>query len=92
MTRHEAPSAYDVVTGIISIYGFDAYTLIDPGSTCSFVAYDFALKSHSNIETLGYNICVSMPVGGTIIVDKVVNLSCDNKCECTACGSSCDKT
>ena len=72
VTRQEAPSASDVVTGIISIYGFDAYTLIDPGSTCSFVAYDFALKSHSNIETLGYNICVSMPAGGTVIVDKVV--------------------
>ena len=72
MTRQETPSTSDVVIGIISIYDFDAYTLIDPGSTCSFVAYDFALKSHSNMETLGYNICVSMPAGGTVIVDKVV--------------------
>ena len=58
--RQEAPSASDVVTGIISIYGFDAYTLIDLGSTCSFVSYEFALKKHSNIQTLRYNIYVSI--------------------------------
>ncbi|XP_015573192.1 uncharacterized protein LOC107261063 [Ricinus communis] len=68
----EAPSATDIVTGKISIYGFDAYTLFDPRSTCSFISYEFALKSHNDIETLGYNICVSMPTGGTVIVDKVV--------------------
>jgi hypothetical protein len=72
VTRQKAPSASDVVTGIISIYGFDAYTLIDPGSTCSFISCDFALKNHSNIETLGYSIYVSMLAGGTVIVDKVV--------------------
>ena len=36
MIRQEAPSASDVVTDIIFIYCFDAYTLIDPRSTCSF--------------------------------------------------------
>ncbi|XP_048228253.1 uncharacterized protein LOC125369527 [Ricinus communis] len=72
VTRQEAPSATDIMTSKISIYGFDAYMLIDPGSTCSFISYEFALKNHNDIETLGYNIYVSMPVGGTVIVDKVV--------------------
>ncbi|XP_048228247.1 uncharacterized protein LOC125369521 [Ricinus communis] len=72
VTRQEAPSATDIVTVKIFIYGFDAYTLIDPGSTSSFISYEFALKNHNDIETLGYNICVSMPAGVTVIVDKIV--------------------
>ena len=44
VTRQDAPSASDVVTGIICIYGFDAYSLIDPRSTYSFFSYEFALK------------------------------------------------
>ena len=46
LTRQEAQASPDVVTGIISICKHDAYVLIDPGSTCSFISEEFALRVH----------------------------------------------
>ncbi|KAL0298595.1 UNVERIFIED_CONTAM: hypothetical protein Sradi_6519300 [Sesamum radiatum] len=46
--------------------------LIDPGSTCSFVSHDFASRVHASIESLGHDLCVSMPAGGVILVNTVV--------------------
>ena len=40
ITQQEAPFLPDVITSILSIYGHDAHVLIDPGSTCSFIAYE----------------------------------------------------
>ena len=70
--RQEAPVAPDVVIGTFTILDHEAFILIDTSSTCSFIAYEFALKVHGTIEALGYNICVSMPVGGTVIVNMVI--------------------
>ena len=47
--------------------------LIDPGSTCSFISDEFALKGHSAIESLEHDICVFMSIGGIINVNRVVN-------------------
>ena len=71
-TKQEAPAASDVVTGTFIILSHAAYILIDPSSISSFISYEFALKSHSTIEPLGRNLGVSMPAGGTIIVNMVV--------------------
>ena len=38
---------------MFSVCGYDARVLIDPGSTCSFMSYDFALHVHGKIEPLG---------------------------------------
>ena len=46
--------------------------MIDPGSTCSFISYDFSLHVHGKIEPLGYDISVSRPVGGVAIVNTVI--------------------
>ena len=46
--------------------------MIDPGSICSFIAYEFALRVHSDITSLGYDIYISMPVGDVIVVNTVV--------------------
>ena len=46
--------------------------MIDPGSTCSFIAYEFALCVHSDITSLGHDIYISMPAGDVIIVNTVV--------------------
>ena len=46
--------------------------MIDPGSTCSFISNEFALRVHSDISSLGYDICVSMPAGDVTVVNTVV--------------------
>ena len=63
-----------MVTGTFTILDHEAFVLIDPGSTCSFIAYEFALKVHGTIEALGYNMCISMPARGTVIVNIVVRV------------------
>ena len=72
ITRQEAPFAPNVVTGILSVYGHDAYILIDPGSTCSFISYEFALRVHSDITSLGYDIYVSMLADDVVLVNTIV--------------------
>ena len=74
VTRQEAPSAPEIITGMFLICGLDARVLIDPGSTCSFVSHDFTLHVHGKIESLGYDISVSMPAGGSIVVNTVLEL------------------
>ena len=72
VTRQEAPSAPEIITGMFSVCGSDARVLIDPGSTCSFISYEFALHVHGKIEPLGYDISVSMQAGGVAIVNTVI--------------------
>ena len=54
--------------GTFTILGLNAFVLVNPGSTCLFISYEFSLKSHSDIEPLGHNLGVYMPAGGTVIV------------------------
>ena len=42
MTRQEAQVDLGVIIGLISISGIDAYILIDPSSTHSYISIDFA--------------------------------------------------
>ena len=60
------------MTGLYTILGHDAFVLIDPRSTCSFISYKFTSKVHGVIELLEHNIYVSMPAGGVIVMNKVV--------------------
>ncbi|KAL0355831.1 UNVERIFIED_CONTAM: hypothetical protein Sradi_4030000 [Sesamum radiatum] len=72
ITKEQAPTAPEVITGSISICSSSAYVLTDPGSTCSFISHDFASRLHASIEPLGHDLCVSMPAGGVILVNTVV--------------------
>ncbi|KAK4395668.1 Transposon Tf2-12 polyprotein [Sesamum angolense] len=72
ITKEEAPTAPEVITGSFSICGSSAHVLIDPGSTCSFISHDFASRVHASIESLGHDLCVSMPAGGVMLVNTVV--------------------
>ena len=54
------------------VCGLDARVLIDLGSTCSFISYDFALHVHDKIEPLGYDIYVSMSAGGVTSVNTMI--------------------
>ncbi|XP_048228301.1 uncharacterized protein LOC125369566 [Ricinus communis] len=83
MLRGEATTSPEIITGIIPICRHDAYVLVDLGSTCSFISCDFALKMHCAIESLGHDICVSMPAGGVIMVNTVVRA-----CSVMICGTN----
>ena len=61
-----------MVIGIFPIFDHEAFVLIDPGSTCSFVSGEFVLRVHRTIEPLEHNLCVSMPAGGIIVVNSIV--------------------
>ncbi|KAJ8762075.1 hypothetical protein K2173_006739 [Erythroxylum novogranatense] len=46
MTRQEAQESPDVVAGMLLISGFEAYALLDPGSTHSFIVPHVACRLH----------------------------------------------
>ncbi|KAL0294392.1 UNVERIFIED_CONTAM: RNA-directed DNA polymerase [Sesamum angustifolium] len=72
ITKDQASTAPEVITGSFSICGSSAHVLIDPRSTCSFISHDFASRAHASIKLLGHDLCVSMPTGGVILVNTVV--------------------
>ena len=72
ITQQEAPTVPDVITNIFIILDQDANVLIDPGSTCSFIAYDFVLRINDIVKPLEYDICVSMPAGGVVSVSTII--------------------
>ena len=41
VTQQEADASPDVITGMISVYDHDAYALVDPGATNSFISVPF---------------------------------------------------
>ena len=61
-----------MVTGTFPIFDHDAYILIDLGSTCSFMLYEFALRVNGKIEPLKHSLYVFMPAGGIVVVNSVV--------------------
>ncbi|XP_070040132.1 uncharacterized protein [Nicotiana tomentosiformis] len=68
--RHDQESSLDVVTGILSVFSYDIYALIDPGSTLSyvtlFVASKFGVK-----PKLVKTFEVSTLVGDSVVVKQV---------------------
>ena len=44
VTRQEAPSAPESITGMFPVCDSHARVLIDPGSTCSFIVGDYCTK------------------------------------------------
>ncbi|KAL2246298.1 UNVERIFIED_CONTAM: Transposon Ty3-I Gag-Pol polyprotein [Sesamum indicum] len=72
ITKEQAPTAPEVITGSFSICDFSAHVLIDPRSTCSFISRDFASHVHAKIEPFGHDLHVSMPAGGFVLVNTVV--------------------
>ncbi|KAL2250218.1 UNVERIFIED_CONTAM: Retrovirus-related Pol polyprotein from transposon [Sesamum indicum] len=72
ITKEQAPTTPEIITGSFSICDFSAYVLIDPRSTCSYISRDFASHVHAKIEPFGHDLHVSMPAGGSVLVNTVV--------------------
>lgn len=72
--RLEAESSDDVITGIIPVFHRDASVLFDPGSTYSYVSSYFASYLVVPCDSLSASVCVSTPVGDSVVVDHVYRL------------------
>ncbi|KAL0412906.1 UNVERIFIED_CONTAM: hypothetical protein Sradi_1492300 [Sesamum radiatum] len=71
MTRDEAPASNDVISGMILLFDVEAYVLIVPGSTHSYISLELASKIPGESSPLGYNLMVYLPVGRDMVVNSV---------------------
>ncbi|XP_075096584.1 uncharacterized protein LOC142174647 [Nicotiana tabacum] len=65
--RQDTEACGDVVTGMLTIFTFDVYALINPGSTLSYVTPFIAKKFGIEPEKLCEPFEVSTPVGESVI-------------------------
>ncbi|KAJ8761463.1 hypothetical protein K2173_001596 [Erythroxylum novogranatense] len=70
MTREDAETAPDVVTGMVRLFSDDVIALIDPGSTHSFVSSSRPVCDR-NVSPLDTLLIVSTPISQYIIVSQV---------------------
>ncbi|XP_070046769.1 uncharacterized protein [Nicotiana tomentosiformis] len=68
--RTEAVASYAVITSIVLVCHRDALVLFDRGSTYSYVSSYFVPYLDVSRDSLSALICVSTPVGDSIIVDR----------------------
>ena len=78
--RQNSEASPDVVTGTLSIFSYNVYALIDPGSTLSYVTPLIAVKFERTPKLLIKSIEVSTPVGKYIVVKRVYH-----NCVVTVC-------
>lgn len=69
--RQDLESSQDVVTGILSVFSYDVYALIDPGSTLSYVTPFVANKFGVEPELISKPLAVSTPIGDSVIARRV---------------------
>ena len=69
--RSKAEKSDAVITGNLLVCDYVASVLFDPGSTFSYVSSAFANGLNLHCELLDMPICVSTPVGESLIVEKV---------------------
>ncbi|KAA3484292.1 Retrotransposable element Tf2 [Gossypium australe] len=68
---HEDTSSPDVITGTFSLYDTNVVTLIDPGSTYSYIFMNLVSSKNLAVESTEFVIKVSNPLGKYVLVDKV---------------------
>ena len=59
------------MTGIIQVFYSDAYVLIDPGATHSFISAKFISQVNIEIRPIDCSMVVSLPTGDSLIADRV---------------------
>ena len=72
VTQQEADASPDVITGMISVYDHDAYALLDPGSTHSFISVPFTKRHQIESQPIDGRMVVSVPNGDTMISERIV--------------------
>ena len=71
VTQQEADVAPEVMTGTIQVFDSDAYVLIDPGATHSFISAKFIAQMNIEIQPIDCSMVVSLPTGDSLIADRV---------------------
>ena len=61
-----------MITGIISVYDHDAYALVDPGATHSFILIPFTERYQIESQPIDGRMVVSVPNGDTMISERIV--------------------
>ena len=72
VTQQEADASPDVITGMISVYNHDAYALVDPGATHSFISVPFTERHQIESQPIDGRMVVSVPNGDTMISERIV--------------------
>ena len=72
VTQQEADASPDVITGMISVYDHDAYALVDPGATHSFISVPFTERHQIESQLIDGRMVVSVPNGDTMISERIV--------------------
>ncbi|XP_052484839.1 uncharacterized protein LOC128039939 [Gossypium raimondii] len=67
--REEA-STPDVITSTFSIFGTNVTTLIDPGSTHSYVCMNLVSSKNLPVKSTEFMVKVSNPLGQFVLIDK----------------------
>ena len=62
-----------MITGMISVYDHDAYALVDPGATHSFISIPFTERHHIESQPIDGRMVVSVPNGDTMISERIVS-------------------
>ena len=72
VTQQEADASPDVITGMISVYDHDAYALVDPGATHSFISLPFTERHQIGSQSIDGRMVVSVLNGDTMISERIV--------------------
>ena len=61
-----------MITGIILVYNHDAYALVDPRATHSFISVPFTERNQIESEPIDGRMVVFVPNGDTMISERIV--------------------
>ena len=61
-----------MITSMISVYDHDAYELVDPGATHSFISVPFTERHQIESQPIYGRMVVSVPNGDTMISERIV--------------------
>ncbi|XP_070011104.1 uncharacterized protein [Nicotiana sylvestris] len=71
LDRQSAEASAEVIIGILLVCSHNAYAIMDPGSTFSYVTPYFAINLGLELEQLSEPFLVSTPVGESVKVTRV---------------------
>ncbi|KAL2226504.1 UNVERIFIED_CONTAM: Transposon Tf2-12 polyprotein, partial [Sesamum indicum] len=72
ITKEQAPTAPEVITGSFSICDSNAHVLIDPWIYLFIYITRFCISCNAKIQPFGHDLYVSMPAGGFVLVNTVL--------------------
>ena len=71
MKAHEDQDVLEVITGIFFLYDIEMHSLIDPGSTHSYIYTKHVFDRMPSVEQLPYDMLVTSPLGHSVRVNRV---------------------